>query len=260
MREIKVVTSYSGAKFSVTEDNLLIKECRNLYGSGIMQIQHSGNSFLTPEVYAIGEDHIVMQYLHKAVSLPVYLNSTGRKEAYAAASVIKNYIISNATKSYVFVRPDVLINKIYHIITRLQNFEDIELAKKIISKIPDSPISVNVGKYHGDLTFSNIIVDSDTEEFYLIDFLPGYLPSHWLDVVKIKQEISVCWSGLFLTCGENYNYTLALLKSFIEECFAFESATLQLMEAINFLRILPYAESDSTVSGIVKTEIVKFLK
>lgn len=246
-------TSYSGATFQIL-GSTLVKSCRNLYGSGIMQLNHASNyPFKTPKVYAVGEDNIVMDYLKDALPLPLYLGFCSKEKATEIACCIVEYINRNNHGVRVNISTDVIANKITHISNKLPEYEDITLASKLREAFGSGTIQIAKGDYHGDLTFNNILVDHD--KLYLIDFLPGYMPTHWLDVVKIQQEIILEWSRYStLMLGKNYKFMLHALSDYTKSFYDNEPV-LKLMEALNYLRILPYATKDTVISNALRNQI-----
>lgn len=251
-------TSYSGAVFHVIEDTL-IKRCRNLYGSGIMQLDHaSNNPFRTPKVYAVGEHEIVMDYLKDAITLPLYLEFCTKSKAVEVIGHIVNYITRNNHNQIVNINTDVIGAKIIHIANKLPNYEDIKLAIRLREAFGNGNIPIAKGDYHGDLTFNNILINQENP--YLIDFLPGYMPTHWLDVVKIQQEITLEWSKYSTSIkGNNYGLMLNELAAFTKT-FYDKEPIIKLMEALNYLRILPYATNDAAVSNVLRNQIKSILK
>lgn len=254
------ITSYSGASFRIEED-ILIKQCRNLYGSGLMQLAHRGYHFQSPRVYGLGDDHIAMEYLKNAVPLPEFLNVCDKSQVGSIVKDINSYIRGNKSTKTIFIRPDVVTSKIMHIVTRLHDYEDISIANRLAAKFGTSPIEIETGLYHGDLTFNNILVNNgDYTDLYLIDFLPGYMPTPYLDIVKLQQEVNLHWSRYFIECGENYIYALDLLRPHIERYFkGVHGRTLRLMEALNYLRILPYAGDNGVIKNVLRESIKNIL-
>lgn len=253
-------TSYSGASFRLDQD-ILIKQCRNLYGSGLMQIAHTHYRFDTPCVYGLGDDHIAMQYMKDSMTLPAFFNICDKPQVESIIKDIYGFVCDNKKSKTVFIRPDVIIAKITHIIGRLNDYEDIQLASQLAAKFGHGPIEIEVGCYHGDLTFSNILVNNkDYTDLYLIDFLPGYVPSHYLDIVKLQQEVNLSWSKYFIHCGGNYDYAINLLRPRLDEYFnGANGKTLRLMEALNYLRILPYTSGNPIIKNVLRVSIKNIL-
>lgn len=251
-------TSYSGADFDII-GSTLVKRCRNLYGSGIMQLDHASNHpFRVPKVYSVGEHEIVMDYLKDALTLPQYLEYCTKGNATEITSCIVNYIHRNNHGQRININTDVIGNKIIHISSKLPNYEDIKLATRLREAFGNGNIQIDKGDYHGDLTFNNILINQ--EKPYLIDFLPGYMPTHWLDIVKIQQEVTLEWSKYStIILGKNYNYMLSELAAFTKTFYDREPV-LKLMEALNYLRILPYASNDTVISNVLRNQIKGIVK
>ena len=72
------------------------------------------------------------------------------------------------------------------------------LYKKIFKKIYSNLDNVKVnlkGKCHGDLTLSNIIINSDLKKIILIDFLKTFNESPLQDICKLIQDLRLYWSS-----------------------------------------------------------------
>jgi thiamine kinase-like enzyme len=143
--------------------------------------------------------------------------------------------------------------KILGIVERLHKKEDIGLAKYALSIVEDQYV-FPYGEYHGDLTMANILYSKDKP--YLIDFLPGYIQSPVLDVVKIKQEYSLRWSSLLMDVDDWYFRFTDILEDLSAR---FNTLNTQIVEIINLLRILPYIKDD-TIHSVVINQIKKLMK
>lgn len=119
------------------------------------------------------------------------------------------------------------------------------LYKKIFKKISNKLNNVKInlkGKCHGDLTLSNIIVNSDLKKITLIDFLETFNESPLQDVCKLIQDLRLYWSS------RRFNNTNMLrAKIFCDNLNPFELIKkpalykiLDLEMSMTLLRILPY--------------------
>jgi thiamine kinase-like enzyme len=113
------------------------------------------------------------------------------------------------------------------------------------------------GFVHGDFTFSNILYYE--HRAYLIDFTPAYIASPLLDVVKLKQEYKLGWSGLLNGRGramvdfpQVYAAILNELRIIVERFFS--TYDTRLLEAMNLLRILPYSH-DEEITYLLRKNI-----
>ena len=69
-----------------------------------------------------------------------------------------------------------------------------------------------MGISHGDLTFSNILIDDHKDSICLIDFLDSFIETPLFDIVKIRQDTKFLWTFLMHKNLRN--------KAKIEICFS----------------------------------------
>jgi len=106
--------------------------------------------------------------------------------------------------------------------------------------------SIPVGICHGDLTFSNVLIEPGCENIYFIDLLDSFIESPIQDIVKIKQDVVYHWSTkktvqVFDICRTKiiFTYFNKRLDEFIER-HLISKAVVSLFQIINLMRILPY--------------------
>jgi len=116
---------------------------------------------------------------------------------------------------------------------------------------------------HGDLTMDNIIYDERNSICYLIDFLDNYIEHYWFDIVKLFQDIEGMWYS-FRNPDIDLNNILPkmeFMKNQLDEDLVekeeFYKEYRYLFLAINFARILPYANPESI--DYLTSTINKFL-
>lgn len=114
---------------------------------------------------------------------------------------------------------------------------------------------------HGDLTLSNMICCDN--QIYLIDFLDSYINTLIIDLVKLKQDLYHKWT-LFIFFDLNsldnirINQILDFIWNNIRNKFSkyIDTEEFLIIEALNFLRILPYTKKESMklfVEKIIKS-------
>lgn len=116
-----------------------------------------------------------------------------------------------------------------------------------------APLLLPVGHAHGDLTLSNLMVAFDASQIALIDFLDGYLESPLLDIAKLRQDTRFHWS--LCLSGASFERArlepvLAYMDRFLLTHFRHHDwmHQLDLIEAINLLRIVPYVSAEAAAS------------
>lgn len=112
-----------------------------------------------------------------------------------------------------------------------------------------SGVSLPMGSCHGDFTFDNLII-TETNVYYLFDFLKTFLETPIQDYVKLMQDIDHDWCLRDLTAPEKSKgrifmakiKTLPILKK-IERDY---SKQIKLLELISIMRIAPYIRDELT--------------
>jgi hypothetical protein len=124
--------------------------------------------------------------------------------------------------------------------------EEIDKLRYRINEIDDGT-EIPVGICHGDLTFSNIMVSSDSSSVGMIDFLDSFIETPIIDIVKIRQDSYLYWSTLMSrTPIDNIrirNVLEHIDRSLLMKYGAFDwfDALANVFLSINLLRIAPYA-------------------
>ena len=111
---------------------------------------------------------------------------------------------------------------------------------------------------HGDLTLSNIICSSN--DIYLIDFLDSFIDTIYVDLAKIKQDLYYRWTLTnFFNLNTQQNIRINQITnkiwSDIESKFEIYLKTdeFKIIEALNFLRIIPYQKEENMKQYVSKT-------
>ncbi|MDX1916252.1 MAG: phosphotransferase [Methylophilus sp.] len=152
-------------------------------------------------------------------------------------SKMTEFPLTNITNKLDQLEAD-LTNKLPKAVSYIHRLKHI-LKQNVFPPIP-------IGFCHGDLTFSNILIEPDCENIYLIDFLDSFLESPIQDIVKIKQDVVYHWSTqkaaqTFDICRARitFSYLNKRLDDFIA-AHAINNAVVCLIQTINLMRILPY--------------------
>jgi hypothetical protein len=118
-------------------------------------------------------------------------------------------------------------------------------------------LSLPIGRTHGDLTLSNIMVASDLNCIGLFDFLDGYLESPLVDIAKVRQDTQFGWSSLMSETPVDqarFKQIMRHTDALIVEHFSKHEwfcRGIDLIQAVNLLRISPYAQSDATHGFVI---------
>lgn len=80
-----------------------------------------------------------------------------------------------------------------NVFSKLTN-KEIDDCEKILEESFSKKVILPVGLCHGDLTFSNMLIDTNADIICLIDFLDSFVESPFFDVVKLRQDTSFLWT------------------------------------------------------------------
>jgi len=134
------------------------------------------------------------------------------------------------------------------------------LSKKIeeivLDELEDNRIDLPKGATHGDLTFSNIIYNVQTDRVWLIDFLPVYLHSPLIDLAKLTQEFKYCWSARYLSKAARTSSKIVgrtAMGRLLEQLPPNYGRHLKVLSLMNLYRILPYVKDEVTFRWVVES-------
>jgi len=114
-----------------------------------------------------------------------------------------------------------------------------------------------VGTCHGDLTFSNIMIASDASAIALIDFLDSFIESPLLDIAKLRQDTLFNWTLLMSDHVQDrirFRQIMGYIDRKLNDKFMEKSwyrHNIDLILAVNMLRIAPYSQSDKVRDFII---------
>ncbi len=120
----------------------------------------------------------------------------------------------------------------------------------LFSELPET-IRIPVGRCHGDLTFSNVLINRSDKKLVLIDWLDTFIETPLQDIVKLRQDTKYAWS--LQVSRKTFDTTKILLimeylDKTIDEHFQryqFYQKHYLSFQVLNFLRILPYVKERS---------------
>ena len=117
--------------------------------------------------------------------------------------------------------------------------------------------NIPIGICHGDLTFSNILVDNNRMQLYLIDFLDSFIESPLLDIVKIRQDTKYLWTLNLYNHNYDRNKTIIILNyldKMIDNYFQkydFYVNCYKYFQIINLLRVLQYSKNQTITNKLL---------
>jgi len=155
-------------------------------------------------------------------------------------------------KKYTDTRNAILANSILDRYDFLDQFLKIE---NIFAKFP-KVLKLPTGFCHGDLTFSNILIDGRKKEIILIDFLDSFIESPIQDMVKIRQDTFFKWSYHFYDESFDKKKIDIVMEhldknfhSFFNQ-FEFYRDYYFFFQILNILRVLRYAKEEKIILSI----------
>ena len=223
------------------------------------------NSVHVPEIYGeFKSPHVYfaeMQYI-TGLDIFTFFDVASKYDLDKFFNVIEDYLTESLSLSEM---TDFPLDKINQKLSSLElSFTDrLSSANHHISRLKcilDNHTfpSIPIGFCHGDLTFSNILIEPGCENVYFIDLLDSYIESPIQDIVKIKQDIVYHWSTKktvqsFDLCRTKiiFAYFNKRLDKFIEK-HLINKAVVSLFQIINMLRILPYTDDFELINYLYK--------
>ena len=132
-----------------------------------------------------------------------------------------------------------------------------DLLEMISAFLTDSiPDMIEIGNCHGDLTFSNVIVERDGT-VCLFDFLDPPITTPYEDVSKLLQDVEFFWTlkkyqgvcdetRVRIMWSYSKNLILENLKDFLD------LRVLAMFQVMTLMRIIPYTHEESTIEYLIE--------
>ncbi|MDP1776656.1 MAG: hypothetical protein Q8K94_08610, partial [Moraxellaceae bacterium] len=161
---------------------------------------------------------------------------------------VSNFIKSNITSEVHFSANNAIQAKLDELKIKIPRNslcpELIDIFENIEMKLLTKEVFLPSGNCHGDLTFSNMLFSLSTNNVCIFDFLDSYIESPWIDIVKIRQDTHFYWS--LRKTKKNFDVVrlkqvLNWIDKYIVNKFKIDSETYKILQAVNILRIFPYA-------------------
>ena len=124
----------------------------------------------------------------------------------------------------------------------------INILKNDIEKICN--INIPIGYCHGDLTLSNMLLNTVDNNIYLIDFLDSFIETPLFDIIKVRQDTKFFWSlkMLNMSIDKNkikivLNYLDKKIDNYFQKYDFYNDKIYDYFEIINLLRVLQYCKN-----------------
>lgn len=217
-----------------------------------------------PTVFEIQKDEkqtvVKMQYVYSK-NFVEFFEQAGFEQIEYLIGALKYFIEYeiNQCKLQV-ISPEIFQKKFADICVKLEQNGRYVNDSEIRSIINDSrsyfdslsEMLLPIGISHGDLTFSNILFNGNN--YYLIDFLDGFIETPLQDIAKIRQDTAYHWSQLMYT--KRYDEVrLGIicdkiddeLDSYFSNKYQWYRDHYKTIQLMNILRILPYAHEERVI-------------
>ncbi len=181
-------------------------------------------------------------------------------------NIMKKSVIEGG--SFEFNKMEDKLGSLIYLFENKKSRLDINLLielKKLLSNI-EKKDKIKSTFCHGDLTMENIIFDKDTKKIFLIDFLDSFIDHYWMDITKLFQDIEGKWYKFRNPDINLVNFfpKMEFVGDFIKKNILTNEEIYNknhpLFLALNFARILPYAQDNETeyLNEVIKENINKF--
>lgn len=195
-----------------------------------------------PNIILVTNDYYDMEYIPNISVKQYLLTNSPKKLIDFLHMVISKCSNNNIMKDYTFIYK----SKLQYI-----DFSDIPFTKEeLIYRLPKM---LPCSDYHGDLTLDNILYNTKTNDFVLIDPITTEYDSYVFDLAKLNQDIVCKW---FIR--KESVHISSKLKKISDELNMFPYYDNKYIIILMLLRIMPYAiENDK---NFLKEEIKKLWK
>lgn len=210
----------------------------------------------TPRVLAQNSDYFDQEYVHGATGENIY-KYISPAEIKRLTLTIDKYLFALLEQQKIVAFPK---HKYLEKIQSLERYCLSGITKKALKVCNDLVLQVDktmVGPCHGDLTFSNIIIN---DKIYVIDFLGTFDDGILKDISKLNQELLFGWSCRYFK--GNQQLRAKQIRSYmtknitIFELFQTKySKQLLLEDLLTLLRIIPYLKNDAKTAKWVTASI-----
>jgi hypothetical protein len=225
-----------------------------------------------PKVYVCGltsegDFQATMEYIPYSDSLE-FLSMASFEQAQWFASTITNHIEEELglckTESFKNLMP-LFSEKCIQLRSAIEGngfltFDDVAAAHNILDlalqygeHLVDTGMCVPVGFCHGDLSLSNVLINGEGREAFLVDFLDTFVDSPIQDIVKVRQDTKYKWiTSLEKVTGDLGRILVTL--DFIDQHLVgtFEAMefwpAVPLFDAFSLLRLLPYIKEGPSLT------------
>lgn len=269
------IKGYSGCSVQIiTKDkNILVKKTSKdvEYNSRLFSqfqkhksyLKQSYNNITSPSVVDDGYDesnnyYYTMEYMPHS-DMVSYLNICGTDGLIKLHRDLSDFIHTNIKYSYMKNVLPEFNSKMSSVEKSLSSDKSLDLFEQFNNEVSKlDKVEIPIGKCHGDLTLSNMLISFDGKTKILIDFLDCFIESPIHDIVKIRQDTVHKWS--IYRCENEFdqcrlNMVLDKLDQLAKDEFFgydFVCKYYKFFQILNLFRILAYARDEETHNYLVQ--------
>jgi tRNA A-37 threonylcarbamoyl transferase component Bud32 len=180
---VKELKGFSGNRiFLVDRNNQLLIRKRGNVVRNIERMLALADNYPLPKIYSYSDTRLDMEYVH-GLDIRSYLKINSYENLLAfIVDILNNFKKDSIEKDY----STVYKNKLLNIKLDGLGFTREELFNRLPKILPSST-------YHGDMTFENIIYNTNMGKFVLIDPATIEYDSYIFDIAKMRQDLHCGW-------------------------------------------------------------------
>lgn len=212
-----------------------------------------------------------MEYIKESITMIELIEKSSPVDIKFIYNNLIKIIDYNLSKSIVKDCKNDIISKYNSVMYDINNNNNVVICnnfkqkiEKYISSIEKECdfINIPVGLCHGDLTFSNILVDK--YNYYLIDFLDNFIETPLQDIIKIRQDTKYFWTLELINFKIDTTkliISLSNLDNMIHNYyskFSWYNENYIKFQILNLLRIIPYVK-DQHIYNTLEKHVYKLL-
>ena len=249
-------------KFATVGGGERLSRQRNKH-SVFYQFLSNHESICTPKITSSSPSSYEMEYFC-GLDIPTFIDCNEINSILSMIEALTSFVhemISNCDIHEIDLKViERKINDLYDKVGKRIKIEKNDVTERINSAVRSTKIPV--GLCHGDLTFSNVLIDK-TGKICVFDFLDSFYETPMQDIVKLRQDTNFLWSKK-ISSGDfddtRYKIISAHMDKLIDSEFRsydFYANCYHSFQLINFIRILPYIEEGSAKDNVVTSAIEK---
>ncbi len=247
MKILKELKGHSNSQILLIEDNGCIFVRKNFDTERNIERYNvlSSIDVPIPKILKIDKESYDMEYIQH-LDIKHFLSMNDAKEVLQFIIKILTVLKHNSVDCDY---SDIFKNKLEKFNFEKYNlpFTKEELYEKLPKVLPQS-------SYHGDLTLENIIFNTVTKDFVLIDPLTTDYNSYVFDIAKLKQDLICKW---FIR-NDEYHFD-SKLKIILEGLNQFKYHDNNYLLILMLMRVIPYTKNKSDEDFLL-TEMRKLWK